>query len=148
MRRKNVVMLVIGILLCCSQVVYGADNKFVSCKTCKKAIEADMKQFSVVQREVAKPLTFNDIGCALIYREKQCSSRQMVFDSSTRVFDYNDGEELPIDSAYFVKSDVLKSPAGYNYAAFKDENSAEAFLKEKGGEKVFSYEDLQMLEWK
>ncbi len=145
MKREDVFIVIVAIVLCFTSVVFAAD-KIVKCKTCKKEIGAELTRNSVVQRDVSKPVTFNDIGCALIYREKQCSSRQNVFDTATRVFDFNDGQEVEITIASYVRSEVVKSPEGHNFVAFKDEVSAKAFLQENGGE-LFTYDDVQMLDF-
>jgi len=124
---------------------FGADRSDLSeCARCGKAMDPDSR-FSVVQKGTSKPAAFDDIGCALLWREDQCISIQMTFDGTARAYDYYSGEEVLMKDALFVRSASLHTPAGYGIAAFSTREGAEKFLKEKGGEKVLTFDELLLL---
>lgn len=48
---------------------------------------------------------------------------------------------MKLDDAIIVKADI-KTPMNYGYAFFKDQESADAFIKENAGAKVVEVSDI------
>ncbi len=128
--------------------LYAEDSKITTCSKCGNEIKSGNKKYSVVQLDTKKPVSFDDIGHAVLWREDQCTAIQMSFDATAKVYDFNTQEELDISGAYFLRSPDIKSPGGSGIAAFKDKQSAEKFISEKGGGKVLTYDDLLLLNLK
>ncbi len=115
-------------------------------RQCKKMADTAKIEFAAVQRDIAKAVSFNDIGCAMLWRNKQCTSTQFAFDGSTKVYDFQSKEEMPIDVAHFVQATNVISPGAYNIVAFKKLEDAKQFLGKDGAQKIMNYDDLLDLE--
>jgi hypothetical protein len=102
------------------------------------------KKFSVMLPKVPgmEEQSFNDIGCAVISRNGECATRQGIFDSSARTYDYQSGEELMLDKAYFVMKTDVKTPKDFGILAFKDKAEAEKFSAAHGMGKVVKWWEL------
>jgi hypothetical protein len=129
-------------------LLYAGENEKTLCSRCGNEIKSDNIKYSVVQLDAKKPVSFDDIGHAVLWREDQCTAIQMSFDATAKVFDFNTGEELDINAAYFIKSPDIQSPGGSGIAAFKERQSADKLLPGKGSDKVLTYDDLLMLNLK
>jgi len=112
------------------------------CNKMGVVIDKEVERFSFFQIDVAKPVMFNDIGCGIIWRSKQCTAIQMTFDNTAKVYDFESGEDLYMKDAYYVKGSGITTPVGYGIIAFKDREDAERFAAEKGTGTVLSYDDL------
>lgn len=142
--RTTVIVLFLSI---CS-LAYSGDNKETICSRCGNEIKSDNMKYSVIQLDAKKPVSFDDIGHAVLWREDQCTAIQMSFDATARVFDFNTGEKLTINAAYFIRSTDIQSPGGSGIVAFKERQSAEKLLSGKGSGKVLTYDDLLLLNLK
>lgn len=111
------------------------------CKRCNMHLVAADKKFSVTIAEGIEASAFDDIGCALLWREGECAMRTSAFDSNARVYDYETGEPVVIEQAYFVHGAGLKTPMGYDLAAFKKKEHAEKLKKEKGKGEVITFNE-------
>ena len=102
------------------------------------------KKFSVVLAKAAgmAAQSFNDIGCAVISRNSECASRQSAFDDGAVTYADRDGEELPVEKAYFVMQSGEKTPRGFGIVAFKDKAEAEQFSAARGKGKVVKWFEL------
>jgi len=118
-----------------------ANDSLGQCAANLTTITDANRKFAVTQEDTSKPVSFDDIGCAIRYRDKQCTTRQMIFDGSVSVYDFNSGEKLSINDAYFVHTDSLVTPKNYGIAAFKNEASAKRFVADNAG-KVLSFDEL------
>jgi copper chaperone NosL len=104
------------------------------CAVCDMRILEKNRNFSVVMPKVPgmDPSAFDDAGCAVIWRNKECASRQSTFDSNAYTFDYETGGQVPVDKAFFVAEAGVWTPMGYEIIAFKEKAKAEAFIAGKG----------------
>lgn len=101
------------------------------------------KKFSVlVPKGFERRFSFDDIGCAVINRNNECATRQMLFDANAVVVDYASGEELPAEKAWFVLKTDVKTPRGFGIVAFKDKAQAEQFSAGHGKGKVIKWFEL------
>lgn len=112
------------------------------CKQCNMKIEESQKRFSVVDAKSPEKAAFDDIGCALLWREDLCASKLMRFESNAEVFDYYTAEPVIIEDAYFVIDSGVKTPMEYGIIAFKNKQGAERFVAETGKGKVVTYGKL------
>lgn len=112
---------------------FAADKELpVTCKRCNMRLDPAARIFSVTIAEGIEASVFDDIGCALLWREGECAMRTDAFDNNARVYDYGSQEPVIIGQAFFVHEAGLKTPMGYDIAAFKKKEDAEKFIKEKG----------------
>ncbi len=132
-----------------SATLYAADAPATA--TCEKRPFKEVKvvtPFSLTHRPKSKKMIYDDVGCALKWREKQCSSGQGTFDSDAKVYDFNTLAAIPISEATFVQSPAITSPMGYGLAAFASPAAADAFLAQKGSGKKLTYQEVLQLNWK
>jgi len=95
-----------------------------------------------VTAEVGVEVSFSDIGCAVVWRNLQCAMDQMEFDSSSMVQDYNTGAAIPMEKALFAVGCGLETPMGYQIAAFKLREDADAFAAGKECCTLLSFSSL------
>ncbi len=128
-------------------VIAPAANKAAPtwCKKCNKNIDTASKKFSVTLTEEVEPMSFDDIGCSLLWREGECAMRMSAFDSYARVYDYNTGESIGMENAFFAYGPELKTPGGYGIVAFKTREQAAAFAAQSGKAKVMTFLELTSL---
>lgn len=102
------------------------------------------KKFSVVLAKSSgmEAQRFNDIGCAVISRNSECAMRQSTFDGEAVTYDYQSGEQLLVEKAYFVMKSGEKTPKGFGIVAFKGKTEAENFSAAHGKGKVVTWFEL------
>jgi len=137
-------MLILG-----APVLYAGDEPAPS--TCAKRPFKEVKTvtpFSITHRPQSKKMLYDDIGCGLKWRAKQCSSGQGNFDSGAIVYDFNTLAEIPVGEATFVQSPAIATPMGSGLAAFANPADADKFLSQKGEGKRLTYQEVLLLEFK
>jgi len=114
------------------------------CSECNMKITEKNKKFSVVLPSVKGmgPSSYDDVGCAVGSRNKECATRQMTFDSNAVVYDHVTGEAVPAEKAFFAFKSSAWTPMGYGIVAFKDRGEAEKFAAEHGKVKVVTWSEL------
>lgn len=140
-------LLLAAVLSCSPIMLYPARAEAAPpavCSVCNMNIEESNKRFSVVDAKSNEKAAFDDIGCALIWREELCASKLMSFESNAEVFDYNTAESVAIENASFVVESGVKTPMGYDIIAFRDKQSAERFVAEAGKGNVVPYSKLSV----
>lgn len=143
MERRRLVLVVLASLLWSLPTLSALGGDELSrCGEMGILIDDATKRFSVTQGNVAKPVSYNDIGCAMIWRENQCTAIQTTFDSTAVAFDFLDGEEVPVDKAYFVRGSGIDTPMHFGVVAFKSREAAERFVEEHPGGIIVTYEEL------
>ena len=94
------------------------------CAFCRMAIS--QKQFAAeIIDNSGSAQKFDDIGCMLRYRNRQTGAPPATF-----VADYRSREWLNAGSAFFIRSDRLKTPMGGGLVAFRDAQDAESAARE------------------
>ena len=136
------------LIVCISSLIISSSGAFAGeCQQVTGEIPKNLLKYSLTNNEVSKPYAFDDIGCALKWRQKQCISIQMTFDGTAKVYDHNTLKPLHARDAFFVMSDMVQSPAGYGIVAFEKREDAEKYLATLGGKgKVMSYDELLQVE--
>lgn len=114
------------------------------CGECNMKITEKNKKFSVMLPNVSGmgPSSYDDVGCAVFSRNKECATRQMTFDSNAIVHDFVSGEEVHAEKAFFAFKSGAWTPMGYGIVAFKDKVEAEKFAAEHGKVKVVRWFEL------
>lgn len=102
------------------------------------------KKFSVIMPRVPgmEGSSFDDIGCAVVWRNGECASRQSTFDSNAFTFDYLTGEQIALENAFFAVETGVKTPMGYDIVAFKDKPAAEKQVKSSGKGRIYKLFEL------
>ncbi len=142
--RKRFLIFAVLILLISGITVHAAEKKLPACTNCGMDIPDNLKKFSVIQR-AGKKVIFCDIGCAIQWRAKQCTSIQMTFDGAAKTYDYNTGEPVSMQDAVYVKDSGVETPMGFGIIAFKSKADAESFIKKAGKGKLLTYDELIQL---
>ncbi|HSC54892.1 MAG TPA: nitrous oxide reductase accessory protein NosL [Phnomibacter sp.] len=100
-------------------ITYNKD----ACASCKMQI-ADARLAAEIVTQKGRAYKFDDISCLLHFT----ASGQEVAAEKIYVCDYeNAGNFTDATQAFFVTSEIIKSPMGGNTAAFSNKENAEAF---------------------
>jgi len=145
MLRKHPLILIIPVLFLATLTAHAAGPKKAAvCSQCNMLINEADRKFSAFLPNVSGmgPSSYNDIGCAVASRNRECATRQMTFDSNAVVYDYVTEEEVLAEKAFFVLKTDVRTPAGYGIVAFKDKAQAEKFAAEHGKGKVVRWFEL------
>lgn len=112
-----------------------------ACAVCTMKIEEKARNFSVVMPKTSsmEASDFDDVGCAVVYRNKECASRQSTFDSNAYAHDYESGAQIPLEKAFFVVKSGVQTPMGYAIIAFKSKEQAGKFAAEHGNASVLKW---------
>jgi len=135
----------LGLIVPMAAAVHAEDQKKpVVCSECNMKISEANKKFSVVLPNVSGmgPSFYDDVGCAVLSRNKECATRQMTFDSNAIAYDYLTVEAVPVEKAFFAFKSDAWTPMGYGIVAFKDKAQAETFAAEHGKGKVVRWFEL------
>lgn len=138
-------ILLFNLVFLLSHAHAGVKDTSNPCGKSRVPVDSELNKFFIVQTKASTPVAFDDIGCALLWRENQCTAIQMSFDATAQVFDYYTEEALNAKDAFYVQDTKIKTPRGYGIAAFKDRESAEKFISENGKGKILTYDDLLMM---
>ena len=146
MKRSVLLLILSFVLLGAAGAAVRADDKTRPsvCSVCNmKVNEAEIK-FSVMLPNIKGmgPSSYDDIGCAIMSRNGECATRQMIFDSIAIVHDFVTGEQVPAEKAFFAFKTSFRTPMGYGIVAFKDKAQAEKFAAEHGKAKVVRWFEL------
>lgn len=112
-----------------------AIESYDACAACKMAISQPRYAAQVVDKD-GNAYKFDDIGCMLSYLRQHKLPEQRVY-----VMDYVNQQWLEAENAVFVKSDAIESPMASGLAAFRDQISAQQFVKSNSG-RVLAFSEL------
>lgn|GEM_PF-1930504 len=145
MRRIQIThaIVLIAILLCAMAGVALAEEGV--CPSAGVKITGENKQFSMMVPKssgLGRNLVYDDIGCAIMARNEECASRQIMFDGAAIAYDHLTGAEFPAEDMYFVLGTGIKTPRGFGIAAFGDKAAAEKFSLSHGKGKVLRWHEL------
>lgn len=90
------------------------------CSFCKMAISQKQFAAEIIAKDDSV-LKFDDIGCLLRYRE---AGGDKLTVAAIFVTDYESGQWLRADDAFFVRSKTIKTPMGSGIVAFGDPSKA------------------------
>ena len=147
--KKAILTLTLALLMGSTAALHAGESP--ATPPCEKRLFKEVKTvtpFSITFRQNSKKVIYDDIGCGLKWREKQCSSGQGAFDSGAIVYDLNTSAEIEISKATFIQSPANLTPMGYGLAVFANPADADAFLAQKGAGKKLTYQELLLLNWK
>ncbi len=112
------------------------DTKCAFCNMKVYEANHEMGAFSAQAiKEDGSTIFFDDIGCMLNQERKD----KVQYDKYVR--DYDSKEWLKLGDAVIVKA-AIKTPMNYGYAFFKDEESANSFIKKHDGAKIVKISDV------
>jgi copper chaperone NosL len=115
--------------------IYGTDV----CYMCKMGI-ADARFGSELLTKKGKVFKFDDTGCMIRFMKSGGMDEKEV--SGMIAINYEKQNDfLYVNKAVFVVSPAIKSPMGYNLAAFDKQELAAKFVSESGGQ-IISWKDL------
>jgi hypothetical protein len=111
---------------------------------CDSKVEEGNRKFSVSVARTSgmESSVFDDIGCAVAWRNGECAMRQSLFDSTSVTRDYATGEDVAMETAYFIVGAGVKTPRGYDIVAFREKEQAERFAAKQGKGKVLKLFEL------
>ena len=149
MRKFGAIALFFAFAALFQPALHAQDQKKAhTCKNCNMNFDNAGKKFSVVVPKGIEFSEFDDIGCALLWKNGECAMRQDAFDNNALVYDYRTEESVPIQSAFFVVEAGLKTPMGHGIVAFKVREQAEQLVAELKKGKVVKYAELDSLKLK
>jgi nitrous oxide reductase accessory protein NosL len=103
-----------------------------TCNPDDTEITDDIRAFSVVNVGLERD-TFEDIGCAVMWRDELCAHEIIDFDANALVHDYESGESVRMTKAFFVRGSRVRE-GGYDIVAFTDAARAEEFARAHGAQ--------------
>lgn len=118
------------------------------CAICNMRISDENIRFSVSDTKSLQKVMFDDIGCALLWRDQQCATMQDSFDSNAIAYDYYTAETVNMSDAFYVIDSGVKTPMRYGILSFKTKEGAERFVRESKKGKVISYQELLLIKLK
>lgn len=116
-------------------------------RTCSQNMEITDVRFSS-RADLGIEVIFDDIGCAIIWRNLQGAFDQTAFDSKATARDFNNLSSVLMSRAFYVINKKLRTPIGFGIAAFRDINGAKAFIKAKGSGRLMNYKEIIRLDLK
>lgn len=137
-------LVLLSLVVALSLAIFAAVGFAADSKCSQRMTITDEK--TSVSAYVFGNLSFDDIGCAVTWRDKQCATDQASFDGSAKAHDYLTGAEVLFVNAYFVRAPgIINSPLGYGIVAFAERASAEKFAADKGAGKPITFSELVAL---
>ena len=119
--------------------VAAADDITPDCSRLHEKASNDMVKYSL-DADVNGPQFFNDIRCALRYRNTElCAIEMISFDITGKVYDYYTAEKIEIGAAYFWLEEKNKDAS---IVAFSSKESAEKYGAEKKDGVILDYSGL------
>lgn len=115
------------------EIVYGQDL----CDECGMIID-DARFAAATLLADGRALKFDDISDMIMHHMDHPEDQATAW----FVHDYTGGHWIRGETAYFVKSDRLKTPMGGGVAAFENQADAEAFAAEMDG-KIYTLDELR-----
>lgn len=120
---------------------YGVDL----CHTCKMGI-VDRKFGSEIVTSTGKVYKFDDLGCMIRLMKSGAMDQQKY--AHILVMDFEQENHLmDVEQTKFVFGEDVRTPMNFNTAAFKDESSAQNFMRQGTGRKVadwkYIYEKIE-----
>lgn len=115
-------------------------------RTCSQEMEITDIQFSS-RASMGLELAFDDIGCAVIWRNIQGALDQTVFDAKATVRDFNNLSTVIMSEAFYVlDKKKLSTPLGFGIAAFKEKKAAKSLIKKNGSGTLLTFYELIKLD--
>ncbi len=136
--KYNIVFLLLIMLVSCTPkpepIDYGKDV----CDFCKMNI-TDNKFAAELITHKGKVFKFDAIECLFNYKKNYLQESQV---HSEYVNDFSmPGELIDLTKAYFLKSEVFRSPMGLNVLSFESKDSLEKIKMQNGGTEL-SYQEV------
>lgn len=140
---KSLILIFTLILLfaCSSQqepIDYGNDI----CDFCKMNI-TDNKYAAEIVTSKGKVYKFDSIECLFQFKNLEIKNADEIHSEMVNDFS-NPGELIDLRKAFFLKSDVFRSPMGMNVLSVASEEKLNEIKKKDGGE-ILSYSEVNKL---
>lgn|SRR5690554_5163833 len=121
------------------EIHFGSDE----CAHCKMVI-MDEEFATQIVKKTGKAFKFDSIECLAAYTKEQ---QPKATDQTLWVPDFATVEWVNANDAFFVKSEVIKSPMGMGLLAFKSNEAANNHINQYPG-KIISWNELTGFEMK
>ena len=108
---------------------------FDTCERCRMSI--DDPRYAAAARFDGEALAFDDLGDLVAYLEESGRQPEAVW-----VHDFESGEWLAAESAWFVRSQRLATPMGFGTVAFASASEARRMAENTGG-RVLVWRELR-----
>lgn len=112
------------------------------CEVCHMLIADDYNATEIILKD-GKPLKFDDIGDMYVWLKKNGTDTV----GAKFVRDYNTKDWIQLENATFVYDKTNKTPMAFGVYSFKNEQAADAFIKEKGAGKKLKAQELDSHTW-
>ncbi len=137
-----ILLLLTGITACKDKIDTGPHAVLYGEEACHRCgmIISDKRFAAELITDKGEAQKYDDIGCMiddLKDAEKRGGSRLAVY-----VNDYNTGEWLDAGKAFYLQNGELKSPMGYNIAAFGSAEEMNASALRENGKELGGLGDL------
>lgn len=106
------------------------------CQNCNMPTKDQLHKASAIEKGTL--LNFDAIECLINYTETENTIE--IFEK--KVIDYNSGEYIDAETAYYLKSKAIPSPMGAFLSAFKNKEEALKMKSENGGE-VYNWNEIE-----
>lgn len=142
MNRGNLFGILITVLVFAASVIAAEES--ATCRKCTMKLNEAGKKFAVIMPKIPgmESSSFDDIGCAIAWRNGECATRQSNFDSHALTHDYVTGEQIAMEKSFYAVGAGVKTPKGYDIAAFREKAAAEKLVAERGKGQVLKLFEL------
>ncbi len=143
-------LLVVALLAIAPASGHAAKKKKVKripIRTCSQEMKVTDVRFSA-RAVMGIKIVFDDIGCAVIWRNMQGAFDQAIFDDKATTRDFDDLSTIKMSESYYVVDENLITPIKFGIAAFKDIGSAKKYIDYNGNGKLLGYKQLIKLDLK
>lgn len=130
------------LLVSCSPKPEPIDYGNDICDFCKMNI-ADNKYATELVTSKGKVYKFDSIECLFQFKDLEFKSDDEIYSELVNDFS-NPGELIDLRKAFFLKSDVFRSPMGMNVLSVSSEEKLNEIKSQHGGE-VLTYNEVRKL---
>ena len=142
MKYMLILLVLLGFVACKDRVDTGPQAvRFGEdvCERCKMII-SDRRFAAQYITQSGEAKKFDDAGCMIDYLREAGKGVESAL--AVYVTDYGTGEWLEAGKAFYLRNPELKSPMGYNIAAFASGEEMNASPLYKGGKALGGFGDL------
>ncbi|RXZ80688.1 hypothetical protein EBB07_17860 [Paenibacillaceae bacterium] len=141
-----VMMLIMGVLAACggggNYKPQAINEETDRCVICNMAIKDDVYATQIITKD-GQSLKFDDLGCLNEWKVRNGTDTI----GAAFVRDYNSGEWLKYEKAYYAYDSSFKTPMAYGLLSFESKEEAEAYIADQNAGKLMTAEDLTAHSW-
>lgn len=118
------------------------DPSVDKCEVCHMTVKDDPFATEIILTN-GQALKFDDLGCLYTWTKQNGMSQV----KQRFVRDYNSGQWVKLEDAWFVYDPSVVTPMAYNVVSFQNKQDAETFLKQHPNGKLLSADQLSTHNW-